>query len=313
MSSISNHYVKYSARLSLINEMASSEPEKMVREVEEAYHQTLEEIARQIFDGNYKMIMLAGPSSSGKTTTSHILTQNLERFGKAAHTVSLDDFFLGEGKAPVMEDGRHDFESLEALNLPQMLECLSDLMEKSRCDMPVFNFETGAPEPFTRPLVLGERDIVIIEGIHALNPYVSQNLPKERLLKLYISVKQGICDEQGEIISAQELRFVRRMVRDYYFRASSPENTLDMWRNVCRGEQLNIQPFKRQADITINSIHLYEPCLFRNYALPMLELIPEDHPQIVMIRRIREALSRFCSISPSILPSNSMLREFLKF
>lgn len=312
MSSIRNHYVKYSAHLENINEMASSEPRGLVADVEAAYRETILEIAKQIHVCGCRIIMLAGPSSSGKTTTSHILTRYLGEMGVRSVTISLDDFFLGAGNAPVLPSGRYDYESIEALDLPLMESCLEDLIFRNRCLMPTFNFEKSRREEAFREVELAPHDVVVVEGIHALNPRVSKGLPEDKIFKIYISVKQGISNLHGEVISARELRFIRRLVRDYNFRSSSPENTLTMWKDVCRGEDIYIQPYKRGADVTINSIHLYEPCVFKAMALPLLRQVGRGHESYAMVERLAQALEQFVSISPELIPNDSLMMEFVK-
>lgn len=312
MSIISNRYVKYSARLETINAMASADPRGLIRDVEAAYHASIGEIAGQIAARGSRIIMLAGPSSSGKTTTSHMLTRYLEQAGIHSITISLDDFFLGAGQAPLLPNGRFDYESIEALDLPLMEACLQDLIVRSGCRMPSYDFGKGRRDEEFRELRLNPGDVVVVEGIHALNPQVSKNLPADKIFKIYISVKQGISNRHGEVISAREIRFIRRLVRDYHFRASTPENTLTMWKDVCRGEDIYIQPFKRSADVTINSIHLYEPCLFRGMALPLLRQVARGHESYALIEHLAQAMEQFAVISPDLVPNDSMMLEFMK-
>ncbi len=312
MSSISNHYVKYSAKLEHINDLAASDPRKMIADVEDAYHDSIAQVAREVLVRGSRIIMLAGPSSSGKTTTSHMLTRYLEKEGVHSITISLDDFFLGAGKAPLLPNGRHDYESIEALDIPLMEACLADLIFRNRCQMPSFNFNTGRRETAFREVSIDPRDVVVVEGIHALNSRVSKDLPAEKLMKIYISVKQGIANRNGEVISAREIRFIRRLVRDFNFRSSTPQNTLTMWKDVCRGEDIYIQPFKRGADVTINSIHLYEPCVFKKYALPLLQKVEREHTGYPMIEHLLGAMEQFQDISPEMIPKDSMLMEFIK-
>ncbi|MDD6174746.1 MAG: nucleoside kinase [Firmicutes bacterium] len=311
MSIASNHYLKYTARLEAINREAAARPEALIGEVEENFRVSIEEIALRARSRSFRLILLAGPSSSGKTTASHLLTDYFQTMNIHSHVISLDDFFLGRGQAPLLPNGRPDFESLEALDVARTRQCLADLVEKGQCEMPVFNFTTGAPEPFTRSVSVGRSDVVIVEGLHALNPILTENLPPESFLRVYISVKQGICDANGEIIRARQIRLLRRMVRDYYYRACSPERTLEMWEDVCRGEDLYIQPFKRQADLTVNSLHLYEPCIFRVLALPLLEQLQQQQPQNLKVENLLQQLSRFEPLDPSLVPKTSLLQEFI--
>jgi uridine kinase len=313
MANFANNYVKYVNHLEQINEAAASNPQDMVMQIEQAYQDNLSSIAEHISRDStkYKVAMLSGPSSSGKTTTAHILLDMLKSRGVNGVIISLDDFYRGEKNAPLLKNGQHDYESVEALNLPLLESCLLDLMQKNECDMPIFDFEVRQPSPNTRHVQLHEHDIAIVEGIHALNPIISQHLPKERLLKLYISVKQGIKDCNGEILSPTDIRLIRRLVRDYNFRGTTPERTINMWKNVIEGENKYIRPFKMTSDITINSIHIYEPCILRKDALPLLKSIAEDNPNISKVRKIQQSLERFVPIDSALVPKNSIEREFI--
>lgn len=313
MANFANNYVKYVNHLEQINEAASGNPEDMVMQIEQAYHENLSNIAEHISHDStkYKVAMLSGPSSSGKTTTAHILMDMLRQRGVNGVIISLDDFYRGEKNAPLLKNGQHDYESVDALNLPLLESCLLDLMKKSECDLPIFDFSVRQPSPNTRHVQLQEHDIAIVEGIHALNPIISRHLPKEKLLKLYISVKQGIKDGSGEILSPTDIRLVRRIVRDYHFRGTTPERTVNMWRNVLEGEDKYIKPYKMTSDITINSIHIYEPCILRKDALPLLRSISEDNPNIGKVKKLLQSLERFVPIDPVLVPKNSIEREFI--
>ena len=311
MSIASNRYMKYTARLEAINREITTQPKLLIGEVEENFRISIEEIALHARSRGFHLILLAGPSSSGKTTASHLLTDYFETMNVKAHVISLDDFFIGRDQAPLLPNGRPDFESLAALDVDRIQQCLTGLVNRGRCEMPVFNFTTGAPEIFTRTVSAGENDVVIVEGLHALNPLLTETIPPESFLRVYISVKQGICDMNGEIIRARQIRLLRRMVRDYYYRACSPERTLEMWEDVCQGEDLYIQPFKRQADLTVNSLHLYEPCIFRVLALPLLKQLQQKQPQNLKVENLLQQLNRFEPLDPSLVPETSLLQEFI--
>lgn len=313
MKNLANNYVKYVNHLEQINEAATNEPADMVMQIEQAYHDNLSTIAENIACNStkYKVAMLSGPSSSGKTTTAHILVDMLKQRNVNAVIISLDDFYRGEKNAPLLKNGQHDYESVEALNISQLEKCLLDLMQKNECDMPVFDFEIRQPSPDTRHVQLNEHDIAIVEGIHALNPIISEHLPKEKLLKLYISVKQGIKDNSGEILSPADIRLVRRIVRDHKFRGTAPERTINMWQTVIEGENKYIRPYKSTSDITINSIHIYEPCVLRKDAIFLLKMIQDDNPYISKVKRLLQSLERFVPISEDLVPENSIEREFI--
>lgn len=309
-----DYYIRYTERIKDINDAALNAPDELVMQMERQYRKRIDEIADFLNNngrrGN-KLLMLAGPSSSGKTTTATMLCERLEWLGIRARRISLDEFFLGADKTPRLPDGTPDFESVRALNLPQMKECLLGLVNEGRCDMPHFDFVKQAPEGKLYHVELGRNDVVIVEGIHALNPLVTDDLPEDSMLKVYISVKQGVYEGDTQIISAHELRLCRRIVRDMLFRGASPEYTLDLWPKVMLGEEQYIQPYKRLANVTINSIHIYEPCVIGQIALPLLKRIKEDSPHFETAIQLIEKLELFEPLPTECVPKNSLLREFI--
>lgn len=309
-----DYYIKYTERVKHINDAALNAPNALITQMERQYRKRIDEIADYLFyDGTTgnKLLMLAGPSSSGKTTTANMLCERLKWLGVRARRISLDEFFLGKARTPLLPDGSPDFESVNALDIPQMQECLLSLIEKGECMMPQFDFEHQRPKDEKVYVKLAENEVVIVEGIHALNPVVTDCLPADSMLKVYISVKQGILEGYDEILSAQELRLCRRMVRDMLFRGNSPEETLDMWDNVLEGEKKFIQPFKFLADVTINSLHIYEPCVISQIALPLLRRVDEDSPHFERVMELHDKLMKFEQIPAELVPENSLLREFI--
>lgn len=308
-----NKYHEFAYSVSQVNEWAKKNPKQMITQIEKTYREDIAEIAQKVMEeGDVKVIMLAGPSSSGKTTTAYFLRDEMKKQGGGATIISLDDFYLGRGKAPRLQNGQFDYEALEALDVTQLRECLTSLIQNRMCKKPTFDFVSGNPFPEKEEVRLGEHDIAILEGIHALNPAITGHMPKSGLLRLYISVKEGISKEGGGwALSPQSIRFVRRLVRDFYHRGDLPGRTVSTWEQVCRGEALYIQPYKHTSDITINSLHVYEPCVMRNCALMLLDQIPEDHPSYDFVERVTESLRRFVPLSEELVPPDSMLREFL--
>lgn len=313
MTSLGNVYHRYSYHLEQINQKAQSNPSDFVMKMEQSYHENMHEVAKELLlpENNCKVVMLAGPSGSGKTTTAHRLRDQLKRLGAGATLISLDDFYLGRNLAPRLPNGEFDYEAVEALNLPEIHRFLLGLLEYGACEKPSFDFVNGRPFEHRTQVVLGEHDIAIVEGIHALNPAITQNLPKKGLLKIYLSVKQGIKDEEGTLLAPQDIRFIRRLVRDYNYRGVDPVQMIEMWDNVCRGENLYIRPNKHASDYTINSIHIYEPCVLRHTALPLLKEIPEHHEQRPFAQRLISGLNRFSPIEENLVPKDSLLREFI--
>lgn len=313
MSNFASGYVKYINHLEQINDAAVKDPCRMIAEVEDAYHDHLENIARNIVSHHrdVRVIMLSGPSSSGKTTTAHLLRDYLTQFGATSHIVSLDNFYRGVGLAPQLPNGKFDYESVQALDVDAIKQCLLDIIHTGKFSVPHYDFALGRPDGDPARFEIGPQDMVIVEGIHGLNPVFTTELPEGSCVKLYVSVKQQIKSINGEVISPMDLRLVRRIVRDIQFRDTSPERTISMWPQVVDGEDRYIRPYRLSADYTVNSIHIYEPCVMRSRAIPLLRAIAEDSPHYRKARSLEARLMRFEPIDEKLVPENSMLREFL--
>lgn len=313
MSSFGSSYLKYISHLEQINDAALRDPARMIAEVEASYTENLQNIARHIVTNHRSahIVMLAGPSSSGKTTTAHLLRDHLRFFNVHAEIISLDDFYLGADKAPLLPSGEQDFESVDALDTTAVRECLAAIARGESYDMPRFDFTRGQPAPEKVPLDLGKDGIAIVEGIHALNPLFTAHLSEESAVRLYVSVKQMIKDANGEVISPMDLRLVRRIVRDMQFRSTPVERTLSMWPNVVAGEDKYIRPYRMTADYTVNSIHIYEPCVLRAMAIPVLRSVAPDDPHYRKARDLEARLMRFEPVDADLVPACSMLREFI--
>lgn len=313
MSNFASGYVKYINHLEQINDAALERPQVMINEVEDAYREHLRNIARNIIThySTAKVCMLAGPSSSGKTTTAHLLRDYLEELGLQAKIVSLDDFYLGVSDMPVLPNGERDYETVNALDVALVRQCIRSVIDSGICMLPAYDFKTSERRLAVQTLDVSDHGFVIFEGIHALNPVFTQDLPAGSAIKLYVSVKQKIQDINGEVISPMDLRLVRRIARDVQFRNTSADRTLSMWPNVVAGEDKYIRPYRLSADYTVNSIHIYEPCVLRSSVIPLLREIPEDSPNYRKARNLDARLMRFEPVNPDLVPENSMLREFL--
>lgn len=308
-----NKFIEYENNIEKINCAARNGPVSFVQNSESAFHKNIMDIALKIKNEKErcKLVMLAGPSSSGKTTTAHLLTNALKEIGVGSVEISLDDFYLGEYRAPLLPNGQHNYECIEALNVEELKKCLRDLIETNRCSMPVFDFEIRAPYPHKRHITLKDGDIAVIEGIHALNPILFDGLPSLKVHKVYISVKQGVTDGKTQLIGPNDVRLVRRIVRDYNFRGTKPERTLAMWDNVMAGEYKNIKPYRNDADFTINSFHAYELCVLKGQATELLEGVRHGSRFYTAASKLLKALSMFYGIDGSIVPKNSIIREFI--
>ena len=313
MSNFASGYIKYINHLEQINDAALTRPQVMIDEVEDSYREHIRNIARNIVThyGTAKICMLAGPSASGKTTTAHFLQRYLAEFGIHAMIVSMDDFYLGAEYTPTLPDGTKDYETVHALDVKLVQSCLQSVIENGTCSLPAYDFAESRRTLNVRQLDVRDHGFVIMEGIHALNPIFTNNLPEGSVIKLYVSVKQQIKDVNGEVISPMDIRLVRRICRDVQFRGTPAERTLAMWNNVVSGEDKYIRPYRLSADYTVNSIHIYEPCVLRGRVIPLLRAIPEDSPYYRKARELDSRLMRFEPIDPDLVPSASMLREFL--
>lgn len=302
-----NNYLEY------INDLAVNDPAELVRRSEMRFDNILNDVTARIAgDDGREIVMLAGPSASGKTTTANKIAQKCIARGMQTYVVSLDDFYLDRDKIPPDETGKPDFETVYALDLPKFSETIRLLLSGTATDLPIFDFTTGKRSEEVRTVTLGEQDAVVVEGLHALNPLITDALPQKNLLKIYISVSSRIYNEKGKIIlNKRNLRFLRRMTRDYLFRASSVENTYNLWESVRKGEDKYLFPYRDCADVRINSVHLSAPCAFRDTCLQMLEDADLSGEQKKDAEELAAALRLFVPISPSLIPETSLLREFL--
>lgn len=299
--------------LEYINEQAKLNPEAFVHKCEERYNNIIEDIAKHICAENGReIVMLAGPSSAGKTTTARKLCENLNKKGVKTYVLSLDDFYLNRVDIPYLPDGTQDYETVYALDLELFAKCVNRLLMGETVKNPIFDFTTGkrSDKEFNE-ITLGKDDVVIIEGLHALNPVITEKI-EGKLLKIYINVSSRIYDNKGNIIlNKRNMRFVRRMIRDFKFRDSTVDNTYKLWKNVEAGEDKYLFPYRHLADIKINTIHLYESCVLKSQALPLLyeSHISDEYKDDA--KRLCKALEKFEDINILAVPEDSLLREFL--
>lgn len=295
-----------------INSAVINRGREFIDQCEASYKSTLNELTKTICNiGGRCLVMLAGPSSSGKTTTANILKNNIKFFGRDASVISLDDFYLDQGSNFTFEDGTVDYETVKALDVPLICKCLSEIAKDGRTQIPHFSFMTKMREGFS-DFQVSDDAVIIIEGLHALNPVITDCIDAKNMLKLYISVSSRIYDEKGEVLmSKRDIRFVRRLIRDYHFRDSSAENTFYLWHGVRMGEDRYLFPFSSRADIKIDSIHPYESCVFRDIAIELLEHIEKDSKYYDDACSMKEKLERFVVLSEDDVPRDSLLTEFI--
>lgn len=269
------------------------------------------EIASEIAQrGNVKFVMIAGPSSSGKTTLSHRLSVQLRTHGLIPHPIAVDDYFVNREDTPKDENGDYNFECLEAIDVAQFNKDMLDLLDGKTVDMPSFNFKTGKREYHGNYKTLGEDDILVIEGIHGLNDKMSYALPKDSKFKIYISALTCLNVDEHNRIPTTDGRLLRRMVRDARTRGTSAKRTLEMWSSVRRGEEENIFPYQESADAMFNSATIYELAVLKTYAEPLLFGISKEDPEYYEAKRLLKFLGYFLGAGSENIPINSIVREF---
>lgn len=261
--------------------------------------------------GDKKFIMIAGPSSSGKTTFSHRLSIQLRTHGLIPHPIAVDDYFVERDNTPLDEDGNPNYESLHAIDLESFNRDMLDLLAGKTVDMPTFNFKTGHREYKGNYKTLGPNDILVIEGIHGLNDELSHSLPRESKFKIYISSLTALNIDEHNRIPTTDARLLRRLVRDARTRGASGGKTISMWPSVRRGEEENIFPFQEEADVMFNSALIYELAILKQYAEPILFGIDRDSEEYIEAKRLLKFLDYFLSVSSEEVPKNSILKEFV--
>ena len=272
----------------------------------------INEIAEAIKKENdKKFIMIAGPSSSGKTTFSHRLSVQLKTHGMKPYPIAVDNYFINRDDTPKDKDGNYNFESLQAIDIEQFNKDMTDLMNGKAVDLPVYNFVTGRREYKGKPVTIGSDGILVIEGIHCLNDALSYSLPRESKYKIYISALTQLNIDEHNRIPTTDGRLLRRMVRDARTRGASAQDTIAMWPSVRRGEEENIFPFQEDADIMFNSALVYELAVLKTYAEPVLFGIDRKSKEYLEAKRLLKFLDYFIGVPSDMVPKNSILKEFV--
>ena len=257
-----------------------------------------------------KFVLIAGPSSSGKTTTTKKLSMYFRCFGLVPKVMSLDDFFVEREDTPKKENGEYDFECLEAVDLKLFNESMEKLLKGEKVKLPVFNFITGKKE-FKKEMQLEKNDILLIEGLHCLNPKILDNISPSSKVKIYLSALTEINIDKDNRIPTTDNRLIRRLIRDYYHRGYNPEQTLKVWESVRSGEEKNIFPFQDDADYTINTGLVYEFPVLKVYAMPLLYKVKRDSLYYADAKRLIRLLDIFLPVPSEQIPNDSILREFI--
>ena len=297
---------------SLNDAIAAGRGQEIMLLQEALMEQKIGNLAAQIAsDDKKKFVMIAGPSSSGKTSFANRLSIQLIAKGRKPHPLSLDDYYVDRELCPKHPDGSFDFECLESIDVKLFNEDMNRLLKGEAVDMPSFNFKTGKREYRGRKLTLGADDILVIEGIHGLNDRLSQLIPPEHKFKIYISALTQLNIDEHNPLSTTDERLIRRIVRDARTRGTNAMETIAMWPSVRKGERENIFPFQEQADVMFNSALVYELAVLKVYAEPLLFGIERDCPEYLEAKRLLKLLDYFLPMPADGIPNNSLLREFV--
>ena len=288
-------------------------PMEIIIEAEANYRAEIYTAAQRIADNDaIKIVALAGPSGSGKTTTAHILCKRLEELGESTTVVSLDDFYLPLDKLPILENGKRDTESVNSLNKELLKKCFNEIITTGRSYLPRYDFSKSESIENDRLVDIRNHGIIIAEGLHALNPVITDLVPKENIFKLYISVNCSIEDNFGEqLLSSRQIRLARRALRDRFERGTDINKTLSFWNGVVEGERKHLYCFKNTADVLIKTLHVYEPCLYRDAFLKLKGEVSKNSVCYDYFMRTASALEKFSSLDGNLIPENSLIREFI--
>lgn len=299
--------------LSDINKSVASDVESFIESAEEGFDGSVSSLVeRFVSDCDCDIVLLAGPSSSGKTTTAGKIVEKINRSGRNAYTLSLDDYYHNAADIPMTDKGVRDFENVSALDIDLIHKTFSDLIENRKATVPEFDFVSGTRKSEMRSIELKKDDVIIVEGLHALNPIITKGLDESHIYKVYISVSSRVTDDDGKVIfSKRNLRLVRRMIRDYHYRNTSVEKTFSQWPEVLKGEDKYIFPYEKNARFRIDSFHPYESSIFRDEAVELLDTVDNASCFYPLAQQLKEDFSRLRPIDISKMPDDSLLREFI--
>lgn len=313
------HYKEWGKRLDVtsaasLNELIATRRIKDFIDITETYQQkNISLIASQIVERKtVRIVLIAGPSSSGKTTSAKKLALELQAMGYKPKVISLDNYYIGRDKTPLDENGKPDYECLEALNVELLNQNLVDLFDGKEVNIPSYDFHSGTSFfEDKNKMKLESNEILIMEGIHGLNDRLTPKVPAELKFKIYLSALTQLNLDDHNRISTSDNRLIRRIVRDYNFRGKSAEGTIAMWPSVKKGEELHIFPFQNNADAVLNTALDYELSVLRVYAAPLLRRVNPSMPEFGEARRLLSFLENFATIAPTEVPDRSIIREFI--
>jgi len=296
---------------SLNNKLCSTGVGEIIRITEGLHEKKIANLADQIMHGHKKIVLIAGPTSSGKTTFAARLSVQLRVNGVQPYVISLDNYYVDRVNNPRDADGNYDFETIKALDVEQINKDLSDLLKGETVQLPTYNFLTGTREYKGNYLKMKPNDVLIMEGIHGLNEAIGEGISREDAFRIFVSPLTQINVDDHNRIPTRDTRLVRRIVRDYQFRGYSATRTIDLWPSVMRGEGKYIFPFQEEADAFFNSAIIYEMCVLKQFAEPLLFGIDKNEPAYPEAKRLIKFLDCFLGASSELIPINSILREFV--
>lgn len=292
-----------------VNRWANLDIDHLIGISEKIVDDQIQKAVDTIANGKFKFVFLAGPSSSGKTTTTRIISRKLKAQGINSLVVSLDDFFIDLDKAPRLPDGSVDKESITKIDIDCFNKFFVSIMKDNKADLPEFDFATDSRKPEYRKVEIGENDVILVEGTHALNPSLVKNHKfDEQVLKIFICANSEFRLGSNIVITPRELRLTRRLIRDLQTRNQSVDETLEQWGNVCRGEDIFITPYKDLAHIFIDTVHIYEPLVYDRILPKLLKTVTKPNSYADELLGICGVCG---SIAKSKVPQNSLLWEFL--
>ena len=271
----------------------------------------LADISDEIVSKNKRIILIAGPSSSGKTTFSHRLSIQLEIAGLTPHPVSMDDYFLDRELSPRDENGNYNFETIASLDVNLLTKHINQLLNGEEVDVPSYNFVTGKREYHGHKLKIGQKDVLVMEGIHGLNGTLTNEIPEDAKYRIYVSALNQINLDEHNRIPSSDGRLLRRIVRDAMTRGNDARETISRWDSVRKGEEDNIFPYQEEADVMFNSAQVYEIAVLKQYAEPLLFAVPKDCPEYQEAKRLLKFLEYFLNIPSEAIPKTSLFREFI--
>lgn len=297
-----------------INAIAEQSPQNLVDMSENYYNSQLDSAIQTIKDsqGSYRIILLAGPSGSGKTTTAHKLKDRFRAKGIGAKVLTMDNFYRGIANYSLMDNGKPDMESVETIDLPLLNKCLREIVATGYSQFPVFDFANQVRLDEKEEVSLAENDILIMEGIHALNPMIIENIPKDKLFRMYVSVRTKYTLKDEDVLRPSDIRLIRRMIRDTLFRGYSPQKTLEYWEHVIKSEKIILDPYRDDVEFKMDTTLDYEGCVWHELLNDTLDKVDINLiNQYSAMQRIIKGLKAFNALNPDKIPENSLLREFI--